>query len=52
VSQQKQSETLVEKGFDLLQTVCVDAPGGQLERERNTVKFAADTHNDCHFSFA
>jgi len=52
VSQQEQSETLVKKGFGFPQTVGVDAPGGQLDRQRHAVKFAADTHNDRHFSFA
>src|SRR5262249_31751539 len=52
VSKQQQSKMLVEKGFGLMQAIGLDTPGGQLDRQRHTIKFAADTHDDRDVAIA
>ena len=45
-------ETLVEQGRGLPQAVGLDAPGSQLDRQRDAVELAADADDDGCFGVA
>ena len=50
--QPQQGQALVEQGCGLVEAVSLDAPGGELDRQRHAVELAADADDDGGFRIA